>query len=817
VADLPTGTVTFLFTDVEGSTRLLNELGDAYADVLADHRRALRECFDRHDGVEVDTQGDAFFVAFAKASDALAAAAEGKAALEAGPIRVRMGLHTGEPLATDEGYVGVDVHRAARIAAAGHGGQILISQATRDLVGNGDLRDLGEHRLKDLTSAERLYQLGDADFPPLKSLNQSNLPIQPTELVGRRRELREIRELQRTSRMLTLTGAGGSGKTRLALQAAAEVVDEFPDGVWFVSLAALTDYRLVHSTIGQVVGARDDLGHFLRDKKLLLLLDNLEHLLPKVARQIAELDTTILATSRERINIASEQEYPVPTLPIGDAVSLFVQRARQLKPTFEADEHVAEIARRLDGLPLAVELAAARVKVLTTEQIRYRVGDSLALLTSGSRDAPERHRALRATIEWSYQLLSEEEQLLFSRFAIFGGSFDLEAAEVVCGSDIDVLQSLADKSLLRQTKEGRFFMLETIREYAVEKLEPMLERSQLRRRHAEYYQAVANTLRPRQSASQEVTTKRSQFEVEQPNLRSALEYFLTEDIAEAALEMVEDLWLYWLQAGQLAEGERWIERALAEAEPTPRRLLGSVIGLHGEFLRFRGEVERAIPIKERATEMARALGDDREVASNLHDIADSWAHLGDYKRARAAASEALEIRRALGDPGGIAHALSSLGDIALFEGDFAEARRIYEEVLALILADSPGTIDHAVFLYTLAECRRRQGESKGAAATLVDAIEMAARLSLVFCVPDMLETAAGLATRSDAWRGGLLVGAAEALRSASGFDYFDRAEAERIAASLRVSLGESRFERAVDEGRQLTLEAAMQAALESLD
>jgi len=817
VADLPTGTVTFLFTDIEGSTRLLHEFGDSYTDLLMEHRKILRQAFARHGGVEVDTQGDAFFVAFAKASDALAAAAEGRDALTASSIRVRMGLHTGEPVVTDEGYVGVDVHRAARIAAAGHGGQILTSQATRDLVGNGDLRDLGEHRLKDLTTAERLYQLGDEEFPPLKSLNQSNLPVQPTELIGRKQELEEIRELQRTSRMLTLTGAGGSGKTRLALQAAAEVVDEFPDGVWFVSLAALTDYRLVHSTIGQVVGARDDLGEFLRGKNLLLLLDNLEHLLPDVASQIAELDTAILATSRERINIASEQEYPVPALPIRDAVSLFVQRARQLRPGFEADEHVAEIARRVDGLPLAVELAAARVKVLTTEQIRDRLGHSLGLLTSGRRDAPPRHQALRATIEWSYQLLSEEEQLLFSHLAVFGGSFDLDAAEVVCGADIDVLQSLTDKSLLRQTTEGRFFMLETIREYAVEQLEHVPECSQLARRHAEHYHGVAHTLRPRKSESPEAATRRSQFEVEQPNLRSALEYFLTASIAEAALEMVEDLWLYWLQAGQLAEGERWIERALAEAEPTPSRLLGSVIGLHGEFLRFRGEVERAIPIKERATEIARSLGDDREVASNLHDIADSWAHLGDYARARAAASDALKIRRALGNPGGIAHSLSSLGDIALFEGDFAEARRIYEEVLALILADSPGTTDHAVYLFSLAECRRRQEEYEGAAATLVDAIEMAAELGLVFCVPDMLDTAAGLAGRSNPWRGALLVGAAEALRSASGFDYFDRAEAERIATSLLVSLGEARFKRAVDEGRQLTAEEAMRTALESLD
>ena len=817
MAELPTGTVTFLFTDVEGSTQLLHDLGDAYAEVLGEHRRALRDCFARHDGVEVDTQGDAFFVAFAKASDALAAAAEGRDALTVGPIRVRMGLHTGEPAVTEEGYVGVDVHRAARIAAAGHGGQILVSQATRDLVGDGGLRDLGEHRLKDLTGAERLYQVGDAEFPPLKSLNQSNLPVQPTELVGRQQELEEIRDLQRNSRLLTLTGAGGSGKTRLALQAAAEVVDEFPDGVWFVGLAALTDHRLVHSTIGQVVGARDDLGQFLRGKNLLLLLDNLEHLLPDAAPQIAELDTTILATSRERINIAGEQEYPVPTLLVHDAVSLFVQRARQLKPGFEPDAYVTEIARRLDGLPLAVELAAARTKVLTTEQIRDRLGHSLGLLTSGKRDGPERHQTLRATIEWSYQLLSVEEQLLFSRFAVFDGSFDLEAAESVCGADIDLLQSLTDKSLLRQTKERRFFMLETIREYAVEQLEGMAEGSPLACRHAEHYHSVAHTLRPRKSDSQEATRKRSRFRAEQPNLRSALEYFLTEDRAEAAQEMVDDLWFYWMQAGQLVEGERWIERALAAADPRPSRLLASLISLHGEFLRFRGEIERAIPLKERAIEMGRSLGDHREVASNLHDLADAWAHAGDYVRARAAASEGLEIRRTLGDPGGIAHALSTLGDIALFEGELAEASRIYAEILELIDADPGESLDEAICLHCLAECRRRQGEYEEATANLVDAIKLATELNLIFGVPDMLDTAAGLTGLSDARRGAVLVGAAETLRKESGFDYFDRAESERIAVSLRDSLGESEFNRALDEGRQLPVEAAMQAALESLD
>ena len=480
---LPAGTVTFLFTDVEGSTRLLQERGDEYLDMLAEHRRALREAFARHGGVVMDTVGDAVFVAFATASDALAAAAAARDALAAGPIRVRMGLHTGEPTLTEEGYVGIDVHRAARIAAAGHGGQILLSQATRDLADADRLRDLGQHRLKDLAAPERLYQLGEDEFPPLKSLDRTNLPVQPTPFVGRERELGEVLALLDVHRVVTLTGPGGSGKTRLAMQAAAESVERYGDGVWFVPLAAVRDPQLIEPTIARMVGGPDDLHEFLTGKRTLLVLDNLEQLLPGAADIVARLDARVLATSRSRLNVAAEQEFPVPTLPIDDAVTLFTQRARQLEPRFEPDPAVRRIAERLDGLPLAVELAAARVKVLTPEQILERLGRSLDLLTSGAYDAPERQRTLRGTVEWSYRLLGNDEQRLFAQLAVFSGSFEVEAAEAVCSADLDVLESLVDKSLLRHGEDGRFFMLATIRELALEKMRDLPDAASLRRRH----------------------------------------------------------------------------------------------------------------------------------------------------------------------------------------------------------------------------------------------------------------------------------------------------------------------------------------------
>ena len=479
--ELPTGTVTFLFTDIEGSTRLLTELGPSYVDVLAEHRRMLRETFGERAGVEVDTQGDAFFFAFARASDAVAAAAAAQDALAELPLRVRMGVHTGEPVVTEEGYVGLDVHRAARIAAAGHGGQVLVSQATHDLAGL-PLRDLGEHRLKDLSAAERIFQLGDDEFPPLKTLYATNLPVPTTPFVGRERELAEVAELLGRSRLVTITGTGGGGKTRLGLQAAAAAADDYPAGVWWVALAAAAEPSEVLPTIGRALGLAGPPADGIADRVMLVLLDNFEHLMAAAA-DVEQLlgacpNLTLLVTSRERLRVAAEQVYPAPLLEREDAVALFTARARASDPAFEPDEHVDQICARLDDLPLALELAAARTGMLTSEQLLARLGDRLDLLRGG-RDSDLRQATLRATIAWSYELLSSSEQKLFAALSVFRGGFTLVAAEAVCSADLEVLESLADKSLIRRWDKGRFGMLETIREFAGERAAELVDREAL--------------------------------------------------------------------------------------------------------------------------------------------------------------------------------------------------------------------------------------------------------------------------------------------------------------------------------------------------
>ena len=561
--DLPSGTVTFLFTDVEGSTQLLHELGaERYADALADHRRLLREAFAAQGGVEVDTQGDAFFVAFPTAPGALAAASAATEQLAGGPVRVRMGVHTGTPHVTDEGYVGVDVHRAARIAAIGHGGQVLVSAATRALV-DGELTDLGDHRLKDLSAPERLYQLGESEFPPLKSLYRTNLPVPGTPFLGRERELAEVLELlgREDLRLLTLTGPGGTGKTRLALQAAGAAADDYQDGVFWVPLAPLREPELVLETTARTLGADQDLAAHISDKSFLVLMDNFEHVV-EAAAGVAELlgacpTLRVIVTSREPLHVSGEQEYRVPPFAHEEAVRFFIGRARAVDDGFQANGSVAEICHRLDELPLALELAAVRVKALSPAQILALLERRLPLLTGGARDLPERQRTLRATIEWSYELLTSAEQSLFARMAVFVGGCTLDAAQEVAEADIDTLLSLVDKSLLRYA-DDRYLMLETIREFAHEQLTRLGEAEAMAARHADYFIAVAERAKSSFGTSGEAASIELLVR-DQDNFRAALAYAADSPLQ---LRLACALWRFWLQRGHHSEGRRWLEAAL---------------------------------------------------------------------------------------------------------------------------------------------------------------------------------------------------------------------------------------------------------------
>jgi predicted ATPase len=677
--ELPTGTVTFLFTDIEGSTRLLHELGDAYAAGLAEHRRVLRETFARHGGVEVDTQGDAFFVAFARAKDALAAAAEGQGALDPGPIRVRMGLHTGEPLVTEEGYVGIDVHRAARIAAAGHGGQTLVSQTTYDLAGSDGLRDLGEHRLKDLSAPERIFQLGDGEFPPLKTLYQTNLPVPATPFLGRESELGEVGELlaRPDVRLLTLTGAGGSGKTRLALQAAAKGADDYEQGVWWVPLAPVREPEDVFATAVRALGAAGTLEEVVGDRRLLLLLDNFEHVID-AAPELTDLQAKcprldVVVTSRERLQLNGEHVFPVPVLARSEARLLFVARARAVRPEFETNGSLDELCARLDDLPLALELAAARTTILSTDQLLDRLGQRLDLL-KGGRDSDLRQQTLRATIEWSYDLLDPDEQRLFARLAVFNGGWTLEAAEGVCEAEIDRLQSLVDKSLVRVREANRFWMLETIGEFASERLAESVEEDDLRRRHAEFFLSLAKSA----NLDTDTIDLGQRFEVvlpEQDNLRAAIDWAGESGDFVLALRIMFALDSFWV-ANNPQEGARRLAYLVEAAGKLPLDVHARALRSLGGFIFITGDFERGNELQEQSLEEFRELGDELGVAHVLHRLAVYAAHTGDHARARALTDESLELHRRQGSPSGEAMALGVFADLAHKEQRDEEALRL---------------------------------------------------------------------------------------------------------------------------------------------
>ncbi|MDQ2980702.1 MAG: hypothetical protein M3R26_00010 [Actinomycetota bacterium] len=815
--ELPSGTVTFLFTDIEGSTALLHELGaSGYAESLDSHRRALRDAFAAHGGVEVDTQGDAFFVAFPDAEEALQAAREAQQALAAGSVRVRIGLHTGEPLLTDEGYVGVDVHKAARICSAGHGGQILVSERTKLVVEDGELRPLGTHRLKDLTAPEPLYQVGEAQFPPLKSLNQSNLPVQPTPFVGREKELGEVLGLLRlgNGRVLTLTGPGGSGKTRLAVQAAAEVVEEQEHGVWWVGLQAVQDAELVLPAIGSTVGAKGDLAEHIGNRRMLLVLDNLEQVV-EVAPALGALlsscpKLTLLVTSREPLHLAAEQEYPVPPFVEEEAVGFFFSRARAVRPEFEDDGSVRTICRRLDYLPLALELAAARVKALSPAQILERLEQRLPLLTGGSRDAPERQRTLRATIEWSHDLLSVEEQQRFRRLSVFAGGCTLAAAEDVAGAGVDSLQALVDKSLLRFDEE-RYTMLETIREYARERLEESGEAGDVQRSHAAFFLALAESAN--MSAEGDYGRRYDILPPDQDNLRAAIDWLAAAGEVELALRFAIALENFWVIVDPF-EGMRRFEALLAEGG-APDMVRARALRCYAGSSFLAGKFEQAQRANEESLALFREANDERGIAELLHRIGINTLILGERERAQELLEESLALFRRLGSVRGEAEAIGALGYVAHDAREFERALELFGRSEEMSAEIGFTWWEQSMVAYG-ADCEFELGridasEQKGRRA-LGLARQVGDRQAMVYSLADLARNAS---VREDVGRAGRLWGALEAEAERAPVGQWE-AEREKYAERVLAS-GGPELESAREEGRRLSFEAAISEALENAD
>jgi predicted ATPase/class 3 adenylate cyclase len=913
----PTGTVTFLFTDIEGSTKLWERHPEAMHRALSRHDEILRRLTEQHGGYVFKTIGDAFCCAFRTAPDALETALDAQRLLlkerwaESTPLRVRMALHTGATQERDGDYFGPPLNRVARLLSAAHGEQVLLSAATHEMVRDQlpaeiNLAELGEYRLKDLFRPERVFQLVSTDlpseFPPLRTLDayRNNLPLQPTPLVGREKEVSEVCDLMRggETRLLTLTGPGGTGKTRLALQAAADLLDVFSDGTFFVPLATVSEVELLLPAVAETLGVMEaeeqpldeTLKDYLSERRMLLVLDNFEQVLgaaPAVMELLAAAPgIKVLATSRAPLGLYGEHEFPVPPLTLPDlrnppplerltqyeAVGLFVERARALKPDFkvtnESAPAVAEICVRLDGLPLAIELAAARIKLLPPRAMLHRLGSRLKLLTGGARDLPERQRTLRATIEWSFALLEEGEQLLFRRLAVFSGGRTLEAIEEICDAEGDLpvdsfegVSSLFDKSLLRQeegpNEEPRFVMLETVHEFAREKLQGSGEAEEIKRRHAEHFLTLAEEAYPKLRGPDQLQWL-ERLEAEHDNMRAALSWALGRKEAELALRLGGALSGFWSKRGYYGEGRRWLEGALAiEGRGSPEVRAMALAGV-GDLALEQGELDRAQQACEEGLEF---LAHDATVVSEAKLIL--LAFLGwvawereEYEQAKQLFEEGLALSREMRDTWWLASALSNLAVVSHFLGNSEKATELYEESMSLF-REKGDKRRLATCLNNLAMVMCSQGDLGWAAKLIEEAVallrELGARgvVSIGLCnlgwiaiLQDDLGRAADLYRESlslswetgvnpvvqrtlegiaclagangEAERAARLWGAAQALHKAKGIprDIDFLAEADARISAVRMSMGEQAWEEAWRKGRVMTLDEAVTYALE---
>jgi predicted ATPase/class 3 adenylate cyclase len=869
VPDLPSGTVTFLFTDIEGSTALWERDRQAMTVAVARHLTLLDATIQAHGGVHFKTVGDAIQAVFPTAAAPLAAAFAAQRTLlaedwgELGALRVRMALHAGEAAPDERGdYLAAPLNRLSRLLATGHGGQILLTQAvqqlTRGMLPTGvSLQDLGEHRLRDLLEPERIFQLLHPDlpatFPALTTLDTrpNNLPQQPTPFLGREQHVAEIVALLRRDdvQLVTLVGPGGTGKTRLALQAAAELLGDFRDGVFFVSLAPVTDPALVQSAIATALGLREEgrqpLADRLRDvvaaKSLLIVLDNIEHLVeaaPGVGALLASAPGLhVLATSRLPLQLRAEHEYPVPPLSLPrrqsastaeqlaqyEAVRLFVARAQAIKPDFALSDDnaaaVAEICLRLDGLPLAIELAAARVRLLSPQAMLSRLEQGLPVLTGGARDAPERQRTLRNTIAWSYDLLRPEEQVLFRRLAVFVGGCTLEAGEAVTNADMELdvfdgLERLVEHSLLRQSGEidgePRLAMLETVREYAMEKLEASGEGDAVRKRQAEHYATLSEDME--RAVWLRPIPLLATLEAEADNLRAALAWAEGEERAETALQLALAFSVLALQRGTPAEGREWLRRSLALGGGDPALRARTLTGLGWHAL-YQGDAEGAQDAAERAVKSATDETWILAMALLLLGSAErDQDRLGDARRRFVAALALVEEHAdavAWSPP-----ILMNLGLAAAAQGDLEEARRRYEEALATLPADTV-TFIRPMVLGILASMAWNDGDWARAATLQREALPLRRELW------DALGLANSLANTAEfAASGGLpevaarLLGAAEALRQRErvAIDPFNMDNRLTLVKQVREQLGEPAFAVAWAQGMSQALDQTIAEA-----
>jgi predicted ATPase/class 3 adenylate cyclase len=910
---IPTGTVTFLFTDVEGSTKLWERNPEAMSKALSRHDELVRNTVETHGGFVFKMVGDAFYVPFSTATEAVAAALDVQWVLlseeweETGPLRVRMALHTGEAEERGRDYFGPVLNRVARLLAAAHGGQILLSLSTKESVGElppgARLRDLGQRRLKDLTGPEHVFQLATPDlpssFPPLKTLDArlNNLPTQPTPFIGREREVAEISDLLRRAdvRLLTLTGTGGTGKTRLGLQSAADLIDEFEDGVFFVALAPISDPELVASTVAGALSVSesaeraliDTLEEELRNKELLIVLDNFEQVLD-AAPLVGELLSScpglkVLVTSRTLLRVYGEYEYPVRSLELPDprrlppiatlrryeAIRLFVERARVASAYFYLTTNnapaVAEICARLDGLPLAIELAAARIKLLSPQAICSRLGDPLKFLTGGARNLPERQRTLRGAIAWSHALLSESEQILFARLAVFSGGCYLEAVEAICALEddysvdiLEVLSSLLDKSLLRREEriqgEPRFSMLDTLREYARERLEAIGGAEETRRLHAEYFLGLAEEGAPELRGSEEAKWI-ERLETEHDNMRAALFWTLQSEETELGLRFAGALWQFWDMRGHYSEGRRWLEEALARdggAPETRARVLegvGWLADVQGDidravaaaeeglklsaqtktqtitrasFLRIlgsaayvRGDHRQAARLYKESLALSRRASDERGVASSLHQLGNVSSDNGDYKEAKKYYEEGLALSRELGDTALLASTLISVGAEFLLQGDHERGARLNQEAAELLR--ERGSRGHLQYALDNLGWAALMGRDPDRAVSLhQESLALSQQLGDKLVAAEAMEgLACSASIRGQSERVARLFGAAEILREAVGYQQQPREQALRAPylAAARSRSAASAWDAAWAEGRRLGFEEAVAYAL----